>query len=86
MRKRVAPFVVWLLTTSIGYTKQESKMSKKAKSEKQLLYEKRAKEINSFGQPPDTSKKFIKITHYMLQHENFKNLIYQKNKWDHIIK
>lgn len=49
-------------------------MSKKIKSEKQLLYEKRAKEIDSFGQPLDASKKFIKITHYMLQHENFKNL------------
>lgn len=48
---------------------------KKIKSERQLLLEKNVYQIQLFEQPPSQPKKFVRTSHYMLQHENYKKLL-----------
>ena len=49
--------------------------NKKNKTERELLYEKNLGKLQDFQVPPnENNKKYIRITHYMLQHQNYKKL------------
>lgn len=51
-----------------------SKKEKRQKTEREKLYEANISKTQDFEQPLKEERKFIRVTHYMLQHENYKKL------------